>query len=910
MSNENNFMGRTACPRCKERGNDSSGDNLVLYADGGQHCFACGYNRSSNEYLERMGYIQQEEEEYILDNFMSEFTKEDHDKFLKISTTEGKGYRGIRSEVYKKYWVRHVYNPDNGELLRQYYPNTENYKFTGYKCRELPKNFSHNYHLGTFGVDCELFGQFLSKNPNSKICVVVEGEIDALSAYQMMLDDARERGKEYEPVVVSPVVGAQSVATQIKNQYDWFMKFDKIILCLDNDDAGQAALERAAKALPKNKVFVMNTTLKDANEYLTQGKQKQWINALFNAHAYAPVGVAGSDQLYEQILENALVPRIMFPSFMKGINEKTKGIPGTGKIINIGAGCVDKDTEYLTPQGWKKISGYDGGVVGQYNPNDNSVEFVQPLEYIAKPLDEKMYSITTSKGVDMVLTENHRFAYWDRWTRNRPDTIKTCTVTELVNRHNTTESGFKESIGTCFHYEGRGIPLSEGELRLQVAVIADGRVVKEGKNNYTQMRFTKERKYARLLELCEEFDLPFKDNGVNNQGHYEVIVWPKRDDKEFSEFYWGVNGFQKRVILEEIMFWDGCENTQSFSTTSKKSADFIQFLWSSSELRATISEDHREDKYKNGFCYSVYAPGNQFVSISGGGSKKKPEFKEFRPEDGMKYCFSVPSTYLVLRRNNKVFITGNSGIGKTSLINEILYYWIFNSPYMMGVVSMELDKAEYGEVILSRHLGRKLALIDSQQQKYDLINSPEVREAANYLFRKPDESPRWYLVDDRGGTVRQLQEKVEKLVIEYDCKVIVLDPLQDLLDGLNNEEQAVFMAWEKKLKQSHGVTFFNINHIRKSGSGQESASAGAWITEEDFAGSSTIFKSADLNILLMRDKYHDDPIIQNTTNCVISKCRWTGFTGVAGQLYYENTTHTLWDKQEWLDKFNADFGND
>ena len=36
-------------------------------------------------------------------------------------------------------------------------------------------------------------------------------------------------------------------------------------------------------------------------------------------------------------------------------------------------------------------------------------------------------------------------------------------------------------------------------------------------------------------------------------------------------------------------------------------------------------------------------------------------FKKVIPQDGKCYCFSVPSGMLVLRRNRKIFITGNSG---------------------------------------------------------------------------------------------------------------------------------------------------------------------------------------------------------------------------------------------------------
>jgi hypothetical protein len=38
------------CPRCREKGNDTRGDNLVLYADGSGHCFACAYHKFPKHY--------------------------------------------------------------------------------------------------------------------------------------------------------------------------------------------------------------------------------------------------------------------------------------------------------------------------------------------------------------------------------------------------------------------------------------------------------------------------------------------------------------------------------------------------------------------------------------------------------------------------------------------------------------------------------------------------------------------------------------------------------------------------------------------------------------------------------------------------------------------------------------------
>lgn len=251
-----------------------------------------------------------------------------------------------------------------------------------------------------------------------------------------------------------------------------------------------------------------------------------------------------------------------------------------------------------------------------------------------------------------------------------------------------------------------------------------------------------------------------------------------------------------------------------------------------------------------------------------------------------------------------VNIGAASGGGKTSLVNEMINYWIFNSPYKIGVVSMELEAGQYGEAMLSRYVQRKIALIEDMDDKIDYLESDHVKQAAYHLFNDENGDSRFHLLDDRDGGVEAIKEVTEELITTCDCQVIVLDPLQDILDGMNNEDQAIFMRWQKGMIKSHGVTFININHVRKSGSGEKANSQGAFITEEDFAGSSTIFKSAGANILAMRDKYAEDDIERNTTRIDLSKCRWTGLTGHAGEYYYDNATHTMHDKEVWMKENN------
>ena len=138
------------------------------------------------------------------------------------------------------------------------------------------------------------------------------------------------------------------------------------------------------------------------------------------------------------------------------------------------------------------------------------------------------------------------------------------------------------------------------------------------------------------------------------------------------------------------------------------------------------------------------------------------------------------------------------------------------------------------------------------------------------------------------------------MIKECQVRVIVLDPLQDVIAALPSDEQEKFMSWQKELVKSYGVTIININHVRKSSGGKEANSRGADISEEDFHGSSSIFKSGACNLLFTRNKESEDVIERNTTIMKMTKCRWTGNTSpVAGKYFYDNNKHTLYDFDEW-----------
>lgn len=284
----------------------------------------------------------------------------------------------------------------------------------------------------------------------------------------------------------------------------------------------------------------------------------------------------------------------------------------------------------------------------------------------------------------------------------------------------------------------------------------------------------------------------------------------------------------------------------------------------------------------------VLASSKLYERIMGQSAVSKIPFPPFMQKLNELFVGGMPLGHIVN-------IAADTGVGKTTLVNELIYYWIFNSPHTVGIVSMELDAGQYGEVLLSRHLERKIALIESQEEKIAYLSSPHVVEKARELTIKEDGDSRFYLLDNRDGTIEEIQDTVEELVSACGAKVIVLDPLQDILDGLSNEDQADFMKWAKGFIKSHGITFIFINHMRKTPAGQNGADS-----EQNIMGSSTIIKSSSANILLKRDKMSESEILRNSTDIIVTKNRICGLTGSAGSIYYDNATHTLHSLEEWL----------
>lgn len=393
------------CPLCRSRGEDSSGDNLKVYSNGGKFCFACNKAvEKSDDYKKLQKKIYSE-----LDFPVTQYDREDWERDKVNYTTDPAGYRSLKKATCDVYGVRHEFDTIDGkrQVIKQYYPISKDEVFSGVKIRiaHPEKDFSSR---GYNRADCELFGQAVFRSSSSRWIVIASGELDALSAFQMLnceegiLKRDPTTGDYTFPVipVVSGTAGEASSLKQYKNNYEFLNRFETIFIIPDKDEKGEEALHKVAQSLPKDKLKVIDLPAKDANALLESGRQKDFVQSFWKAKYYSPAGIIGSDQLYEKMLEKAQTKKIEFPpEFLEELNEVTGGGMTLGSIVNItggsGSGKSTVANEIVKYHILKKD--YGVGVIslesdaGDYAENVLSAYIKEKLHWIKDPEEKVAY---------------------------------------------------------------------------------------------------------------------------------------------------------------------------------------------------------------------------------------------------------------------------------------------------------------------------------------------------------------------------------------------------------------------------------------------------------------------------------------------------------------------------------------
>lgn len=331
--------------------------------------------------------------------------------------------------------------------------------------------------------------------------------------------------------------------------------------------------------------------------------------------------------------------------------------------------CVDFETEFYNGKNWKKISEY---VIGEkilcYNENGKGT-LELPINYIKKYTNDSLYE-WNSKSLSMCLTKDHRVVYKER----RTNKLKVDIMENVIKHYDSDSNGFRGKIPTTFELDG-DLELDEWYLRLAVACNADGRTRTKIKKTY-EIRVKKERKKERLLWLLEKSGLSYKIHNQKCAPNYLVVTFESPYGcKEFPKNWLFLSKKCKEILIDEIVRWDGYSknSTKQYSTAKKEDADLIQLICASINRHCNITTDNRGLNS----CYTLNITDKVVdLALSKKHNANNLQIKQFQ---GYVYCFTVPSGMLILRRKDKIFITGNCGEGHLSEVLTSRGYEVFNT---------------------------------------------------------------------------------------------------------------------------------------------------------------------------------------------------------------------------------------
>jgi hypothetical protein len=337
-----------------------------------------------------------------------------------------------------------------------------------------------------------------------------------------------------------------------------------------------------------------------------------------------------------------------------------EALPESGGDTFLEVGCVDADSEYLSPSGWRRIADYDGGTVMQYDPETGEGSLVQPERYLVKECTE-FYDLHTKYGISQRLSAEHRVLFWKVTGTDRRLVPTVWTAEKFAAEHGRRVNGVKGLFQTTFTPQlASKIGLSDAEIRVQVMVNADGYLRRPWN---AVLKFKKPRKIQRARELLAAAGISYHE-GRDNDSTRRFSFMPPWHTKSFAGF-WKASAGQLAVVADECLHWDGSvEGARAgrFYTRDREAADFIQYAVTASGYRAVLREDHDED---GSVDYRVFANRNTMIGMEG---RPKTDIMTVPSEDGKAYCFTVPTGFWVMRRDGNVVMTGNCGIGTRMLI--------------------------------------------------------------------------------------------------------------------------------------------------------------------------------------------------------------------------------------------------
>lgn len=333
------IMGDSACPGCRSRGKDATGNHLIHFHNTENDekwvkCNRCGfYELIDSGNADKWEGSRNEKVEKSPEEIAAALAEVAEYPFKALTS------RAINLAVAERFGVRVAVSEQDGSTpVQHYYPKCVDGMITGYKIRNL--EFKAFWAIGK-ATGCDFFGMEQAQlgDVYTRKLFIFEDELSAMSGFQALVQHSTATIK---PACVALADGAGSAASQIARNQAFVSRFEEVVVCMDNDDAGEEAVRKVRSMLPHVKVARIpkglkkdGSPIKDANDLLMENRSLELANALrYNAAKESPAGASTVADCLEDAMKK---PEWGMSYPWPGLTELTFGLR-IGDVIAIGGG--------------------------------------------------------------------------------------------------------------------------------------------------------------------------------------------------------------------------------------------------------------------------------------------------------------------------------------------------------------------------------------------------------------------------------------------------------------------------------------------------------------------------------------------------------------------------------------------
>ena len=240
-----------------------------------------------------------------------------------------------------------------------------------------------------------------------------------------------------------------------------------------------------------------------------------------------------------------------------------------------------------------------------------------------------------------------------------------------------------------------------------------------------------------------------------------------------------------------------------------------------------------------------------------------------------------------MRKNELVLVTAGSGIGKSSVMRELVHYIIDQTDEKVGCLFLEESVRQTGLGILSVNASKRFHITSEEEKDWTIEDKEKALDNLNNL----EQVVFWNHFGS--STLDNLLTRVRYMVKGLDCQNIILDHISMVVYETTNERKAIddIMVKLRTLVQELGIHLIVVSHLsRPQGTGHEEGSS---VSLNQLRGSHSLAQLPDMILALERNTQADSVEERNRTCIRVLKNRFSGESGPATLLQWDKQTGRL-----------------